>query len=171
MRLLLTSAIALIAVSAFAADISNATVKDGDDLIISGQDFRLADIDAFETGQECKNGIACGAQAKAALVTIIGMQKITCKPQKVVDGRIIAHCYAGGTNVGTEMVRQGWALVRPDFAGSRAAALCAIEAEAASAKRGAWAYGFDLPYFQKGGRKKSASEVACPSFSATKNAQ
>ena len=33
-----------------------ATAKDGDDLLIAGQDIRLHGIDAFELGQRCTNG-------------------------------------------------------------------------------------------------------------------
>jgi endonuclease YncB( thermonuclease family) len=60
------------------------------------------------------------------------------------------------------MVRRGWALVRPDFlVPERAAKLCAIEAEARAQKSGAWAGSFELPYFQKGGQKKTREQVSC----------
>jgi hypothetical protein len=63
-----------------------------------------------------------------------------------------------------QMLRSGWAFVRPDFlSAERAARLCAIEAEARLAKRGMWAGRWhERPYFRKGGTNKTLVEISCP---------
>lgn len=163
-RLIIASLFAFTAFNTFAADTLGPQIKDGDDIIIAGQDFRLADVDAFETGQKCKNGVACGLKAKEALAEIVGAQKVVCKPTGATNrGRVIANCYVGDLNIGTEMIRRGWAVVRPDFARGRSSALCTIEAEAAAEKRGAWAHGFIAPFFVKNPDVKDAPRVSCVS--------
>lgn len=152
----------LFAGTALSQDITYSTVKDGDDVIIAGQDFRLADVDAFELRQNCKDGTPCGAKAREALIEIIGTQRVTCRPTGKNFDRIIANCFVGDLNIGTEMVRRGWAVVRPDFARGRSSALCTIEAEAAAEKRGAWAHGFVAPFFIKHPDVKTAPRVSCP---------
>ena len=107
----------------------------------------------------------CGAKAREALIEIIGTQTVTCKPTGKNFDRIIANCFVGDLNIGTEMVRRGWAVVHPDFVKGRSDALCAIEAEAAADKRGAWAHGFVSPFIVKHSDVKTAMVVACPSMS------
>lgn len=140
---------------------------DGDDIIINGQDYRLEGVDAFEGNQVCRASDGqvqlCGRQAKAALSALLAGAHVTCVPTgKRHKTRLIANCSAGGLDVEAELVRSGWALVRPDFLSpARAAELCAIEAQAKANKAGAWAGEFELPYFQKGGRRKSRDQVSC----------
>ena len=141
---------------------------DGDDIIIDGQDYRLEGVDAFEGNQVCRAGDGqaepCGDEARAALAAILAGKQVTCAPTgKRHRNRLIANCRAGGLDIEAELVRSGWAFVRPDFlTAARAGELCAIEAEAKANKAGAWAGAFELPYFQKGGSRKSRDEVSCP---------
>lgn len=166
------SAIALVLMSCRtvnAADLSAtgpATAHDGDDLLINGQDYRLSGIDAFESGQTCNSGtevaIDCGSKAKEALSIIVEGKQVTCRDIGERAGkRVVAICSVARLDIQEEMVRIGWAFVRPDFAGSRTARLCTLEAEAASARRGAWALNFKLPYFVKGGKNKTREQVSC----------
>jgi endonuclease YncB( thermonuclease family) len=140
---------------------------DGDDIIIDGQDYRLEGVDAFEGSQVCEivqgQVSPCGDQARAALAAIISGRTVICSPTgKRHRDRLIANCTADGLDIEAEMVRRGWVLVRPDFLSpKRAAQLCAIEAEARAQKVGAWAGSFELPYFQKGGQRKSREQVSC----------
>lgn len=149
---------------------------DGDDICVDGvgrrcaggTDYRLYGIDAFEAGQTCMgaNGqpYGCGGGAREALAAIINGRQVSCVRVKRDGGRLIGNCNAGGVDVEAEMVRSGWAFVRPDFIdGEREKELCAIEAEARSAKRGLWAGSFEQrPYFWKGGRKKTLVQISCP---------
>ncbi len=140
---------------------------DGDDIIIDGQDYRLEGVDAFEGNQTCEiahgQPSPCGDRAKRALAAIIEGRTVICIPTGKRHGdRLIANCTTEGLDIEAELVRRGWAFVRPDFISSdRAAHLCAIEAEARAQKAGAWEGNFELPYFQKGGRRKSREQVSC----------
>jgi endonuclease YncB( thermonuclease family) len=141
---------------------------DGDDIIINGQDYRLEGVDALEGDQSCHSAggqiYRCGEQARQALAAIMAGRPVTCVPTgKRHRDRLIANCTAGTLDVEEEIVRRGWAVVRPDFiSGDESARLCAIEAEARARKAGAWAGSFELPYFQKGGRRKTRDQVSCP---------
>ena len=150
------------------ATMAESLALDGDDIIIDGQDYRLEGVDAFEGDQVCQapqgQVSRCGDEARAALAAILAGKTLTCVPTgKRHRNRLIANCTAGTLDVQAELVRSGWAFVRPDFLSpARAAALCAVEAEAKARNAGAWAGEFELPYFQKGGRRKSRDEVSCP---------
>jgi endonuclease YncB( thermonuclease family) len=149
---------------------------DGDDICIGGigrqctggEDYRLHGVDAFESGQTCKDGdgqtYGCGAKAKEALAAIIAGHPVSCVRVKRDRDRWIGNCVAGNVDVEAELVRAGWAFVRPDFLdGAREAQLCAIEAEARAAKRGMWAGSWDQrPYFWKGGKRKTLVQISCP---------
>lgn len=113
----------------------------------------------------------CGEEAKKALAKIVDRQTVTCDPTGKKSGnRLVAFCKIGSLNIQEEMVRQGWAFVRPDFAGPRTPALCALEASAAQRKVGLWGRAWtdqDRPYFVKyrqngsRGRSKSIEDIAC----------
>ena len=141
---------------------------DGDDIIIDGQDYRLEGVDAFEGSQTCRTALGqaqtCGEQARSALAAILAGRPVTCVPTgKRHRNRLIANCTAGGLDIEAEIIRSGWAVVRPDFlSAARAQELCVLEDDAKARKAGAWAGAFELPYFQKGGRRKSRDEVSCP---------
>lgn len=149
-----------------AQSLNGATAQDGDDVILNGTDFRLQAIDALEKEQSCtdKTGasVPCGRIAKAELDAILKGKQVECKPSGQRDGnRVIGQCFASGVSVEHEMVRKGWAFVRPDFAKERTAELCQIERTAAASNLGAWALKFERPYFFKGGKKKTFQQIAC----------
>ena len=64
-------------------------VKDGDDIIIDGQDYRFVTVDAFEPDQICSDergaDYDCGTRAKNALQELIGTQSVVCEPLKDTD--------------------------------------------------------------------------------------
>jgi endonuclease YncB( thermonuclease family) len=162
--LLISLAIVLAGPEAWAAD---AHALDGDDIILDGVDYRISAIDAPEDGQICQDAVDkaydCSAKAIAALNSVLANRVIKCTPLKADGKRFIGNCTADVLDVGTEMVRAGWALVRPDFLSKEAATqLCAVEAEAAASKRGLWQGEFEIPYFVKGGHKKTREQVSCP---------
>lgn len=161
---LLVCPLLAIGVNAFA----DTVVKDGDDIIVDGQDYRFVTADAFEPDQTCKDDKGadydCGARAKTALEEIIGDKSVRCFPAKPDGNRLIARCLAGDVDLEAALVRAGWAFARRDFRPhdpERFAELCGIEKEAHEAKRGAWGGRFDIPYVWKGGRRK-IGDVTCP---------
>jgi endonuclease YncB( thermonuclease family) len=142
-------------------------VKDGDGLIIDGQDYRFVTADAFEPYQTClgADGVtySCGERAKDALSELIEGKSVECKSVGKAGDRFLATCSADNTDLETEMVRAGWAFPRRDFKPhdpDRFAELCAVEKQARDAKHGAWAGSFELPYVQKRGTKE-LSKIAC----------
>jgi endonuclease YncB( thermonuclease family) len=103
------------AVPAHAADIAGqASMIDGDTLEIHGQRIRLHGIDAPESAQLCNRDgkpWPCGRRAAFAFADRIGNLTVTCEAKdRDRYGRIVAICFAGGENLNTWMVRQGWAL-------------------------------------------------------------
>ena len=177
---IVAAGIAIAALSALAASSARAEAYalDGDDICIDGvgkqctggEDYRLHGVDAFEARQSCKdaNGrpYGCGAEARKALAAIIAGRPVSCIRVKRDRDRWIGNCAAGDIDVEAELVRAGWAFVRPDFIeGEREAQLCAIEAEARAAKRGMWAGSWDQrPYFWKGGKRKTLAQMSCPPY-------
>jgi endonuclease YncB( thermonuclease family) len=155
-----------LAAMATAQSLNGAVAHDGDDIILNGTDFRLQGIDALEEGQSCTDSkgttVLCGRIAKAELDAILKGKQVECKPSGQRDGnRVIGQCFASGVSVEHEMVRRGWAFVRPDFAKERTAELCQIERTAAASNIGVWALRFERPYFFKGGKKKTFQQIAC----------
>lgn len=163
---LFTALVCAAMATALAQSPNGAVADDGDDIILAGTDYRLQGIDAFEETQDCtdknRSVVQCGKIAKAELAAIIRGQVVDCRPTGKRSGRrTVARCFAGGVNVEEEMVRRGWAFVRPDFAKERTSALCQLERTSAASQRGAWALDFQRPYFVKGGRNKTLKQIAC----------
>ncbi len=123
-----------------------AHVLDGDTLRIAGRKIRLHGMDAPELRQVCRNrqgrGWYCGVQARRHLIHLVGRAKITCRK---VDtdryGRMVAVCWRGKTDLGRQMVRDGWAVayVRYSYAYVK------DEAIARKNRRGIWSGAFSLP--------------------------
>lgn len=89
-------------------------IVDGDTLELDGTVYRLNGIDAPEHGQNCGTW-NCGADATDALVEIVKGRNVTCDPiSKDGYGRVIATCYADGTDIGGTLIDKGlaWAFVR-----------------------------------------------------------
>lgn len=122
-----------------------ARVVDGDTINIRGVAVRLDGIDAPESKQTCEadgRTHPCGAQATEALITLLGAQPVDCvETGKDRNGRMIARCRVGSTDVGAWMVEHGWAVA------FRRYSMAYVEAEkrARAAKLGIWAGTFTMP--------------------------
>lgn len=103
---------------ALAVSVSSAAAQvrivDGDTLELDGTVYRLNGVDAPEQAQRCGNW-NCGAEATDVLVEIVKGRAVTCDPiAEDGFGRVIATCYADGTDIGGSMVDKGlaWAFRR-----------------------------------------------------------
>lgn len=91
------------------------TVPDGDGFMFAGLPIRLHGMDAPEYDQECHDdeGRAwpCGERARWRLYELLRGREV-CIDVLDVDhyGRLLAICRVGGQDVGSMMVREGWAL-------------------------------------------------------------
>ena len=128
-------------------DISGrAVAHDGDTITLSGTRIRIFGIDAPELGQSCqdRNGAAyaCGRLAQRQLERI-ARAEMTCDAVETDRyGRTVAICYAGGADVGGEMVASGWARAYLSYSLRYAA----DEARARKDGRGLWAGAFEDPW-------------------------
>jgi endonuclease YncB( thermonuclease family) len=112
--MILRSAAILAAIALAAPSGAQTRVVDGDTLELDGTVYRLNGIDAPEHGQRCGDW-NCGSDATDALVEIVKGREVTCDPiSEDGYGRVIATCYAGGTDLGQELVDKGlaWAFRR-----------------------------------------------------------
>ena len=144
-----------------------ATIVDGDTIDLGPIRIRLHGIDAPEAGQRCgkANGGTwpCGDEAISRLAELVEGKKIECDADdRDVYGRIIAVCYADGSDVNATLVREGqaWAFVSfsDDYAG--------LEAEAKAAGRGVWQGEAQTPWDYRADKWKRAAEASprpgCP---------
>jgi len=134
-------------------------IIDGDSIVISGQELRLFNIDAFETAQPCwrtdATEYACGVEATRALTEIIAGRSVTCEG-RIRDryGRPLVRCSIGDLDIAEAMVLSGWALAewKPDYR---------PEQEIAKAARaGAWAGRFERPKLWRKANPRSGARVA-----------
>lgn len=91
------------------------TVIDGDTVHGAGKRIRLHGIDAPESAQSCTDKAgrrwSCGAEATAALETLLGGSRIECRETDIDRyGRIVAICYKGEIDINAWLVRNGWAV-------------------------------------------------------------
>lgn len=126
-------------------------VIDGNRLTLNGTRIRLYGIAAPDLRQSCEwpnKTIPCGAIAKTAMMDLIAGARVVC--QERVDTRHanadrmerLAICYAGGFDVGANMVHTGWALANPKTPSDYAT----IEARARKKARGLWKGHFVRPW-------------------------
>lgn len=122
-----------------------AQVLDGDTLGIGEQHVSLFGIDAPEHDQTCEQGgqpYPCGEMATAALKAAIGDSAVRCKPMAQHRyGGAFARCFVGKTDLGEQMVADGWAVALRRFSNDYVAA----EEQAAAAHRGMWRGEFETP--------------------------
>lgn len=153
--------IVLACLASVSSAIAETRVIDGDTLEISGTIYRLNGIDAPEQGQNCGSW-KCGAEATDALVDIVKGQSVTCDPiSRDGYGRVIATCFANGTDIGADLVDKGlaWAFVKYSDA--------YVSEERAARRRaaGIWAGRFTAPWEYRQARWVDAAENApsgCP---------
>ena len=115
---------------------------DGDSLRLLGEELRLDGLDAPEFRQSCRNRaggeVACGRQARHALVAMLALGPVTCSISRADRyGRGLARCALGGADLGAALVRQGNAVSYGAYKTE--------EAEARAAGRGLWALSFERP--------------------------
>lgn len=80
---------------------------------------------------------ACGLQARAALLQVVGQSELACTPVQLSDELVAATCAADGQDIGRELVQRGFA--RP-ASETRDAAMD----EARTARRGLWNGGWRI---------------------------
>ena len=122
----LIAAVAAVLAFAFAAPSAaqtvtgRASVTDGDTLEIRDVDIRLHEIDGPESAQTCIAGgqrWPCGRRSAHALAAKIDRGTVRCAGHdRDRYGRLIAVCYAGGTDLNAWLVRNGWALAYRRYA-------------------------------------------------------
>jgi endonuclease YncB( thermonuclease family) len=118
---------------------------DGDSFKAGTIEIRLYGIDAPEYRQSCSDAgkqQACGRMALEALSRLIRDKDISCA---IIDrdryGRQVSVCKDGALDINREMVRLGWAVAYRKHALDYVGA----EREAKLAKRGIWAWRFEMP--------------------------
>lgn len=123
-----------------------ATVVDGDSLLITGKRIRLADIDAPEYDQTCGEDRSkiwlCGQSAADALTAHIAGQTVTCEVRGYDHyRRLLGLCsLPDGSEINRWAVRNGWALTyNLDNVYERE------QREASAASRGIWSSKFIRP--------------------------
>lgn len=84
---------------------------------------------------------------------MIGERPVTCIP----DGRdryrrVLAHCTAGGEDIGRAMVRDGWALAFVRYSRE----YIADQEAARQAGVGLWAMAFELPWQWRASRRRNS---------------
>lgn len=110
---ILTSTMMLLAIPALSQP--RPEVIDGDTLRLNGVTWRLHGIDAPEAKQTCADGWWAGQEAHRALGRIVWTRKVECEEiAKDRYGRSVGRCTADGEDIGTQMVREGyaWAFTR-----------------------------------------------------------
>ena len=87
--------------------------------------------------------IDCGVLAKAAMVDLTIGAEVRCDPMDTDRyGRTVAICYAGGFDIGQNMVHTGWALAYRQYSEQ----YVIIEDQARENQRGLWRGEFMPPW-------------------------
>jgi endonuclease YncB( thermonuclease family) len=133
--------------------VGNARVIDGDTLAIKGQRVRLHGIDAPESDQTCLAGSQrwpCGRRSTQALRDRVAGGTVRCVgDEEDRYGRLIAVCYADGTNLNAWMVEQGWAVAYRRYSKE----FVSEERQAESSGAGVWRGRFVMPWEWRRGER------------------
>lgn len=136
--------------------VGRASVIDGDTLEIQDQRIRLWGVDAPETRQLCTGAggaYRCGQVAANRLDEWIAGRPVTCvEDSRDRYRRIVARCEVGGDDVGGWLVRQGYAVRYPEYAG---VAYMLEELAARRDRLGVWAGAFDFPWDWRRAQRQS----------------
>ncbi len=127
--------------------VGRASVIDGDTLEIHDQRIRLWGVDAPEGRQSCDGAdgapYACGRLSANRLDQHLQDKTVTCFEEDTDRyGRMVARCEIDGEDVGSWLVRQGYAVRYARYAG---AAYIAEEAAAKRDRIGVWVGAFTNP--------------------------
>lgn len=152
---------------------AEATITDGDTLVLGGTIYRLDGIDAPETDQPCVDGKgavwACGIEARDQLKKLTGKRDVRCDDKgpdtsNPKSKRRIGICWVAGETMSLNqwLVREGWALNFEPYAKGR---FKADEDSARDNHHGLWKVCFAAPWDQRRGNKRKAELLgaACPS--------
>jgi endonuclease YncB( thermonuclease family) len=134
--------------------VGQASVIDGDTIDIHGIRIRFSGIDAPESRQTCEaNGASyrCGQKASLVLSDFIGAHTVSCNKTGVDRWRrVIAKCFADGTDLSSWMVSNGWAIAYRKYSMD----YVADEDRARVQKLGIWAGTFVAPELWRKGKQK-----------------
>ena len=125
---------------------SEVRVIDGDTFEMGEYRYRLLNMDAPEMGQTCRkaNGAdwRCGEAAANALRKLVSSARVACDVDGTdAYGRRLAHCAAGGVDLGGALVEQGLAVAFLRYGDEYLDA----EIAAMESRRGMWAGSFTRP--------------------------
>ncbi len=137
-----------------------ATVVDGDTLVIGTERIRVFGIDAPESDQDCGDGWPCGQEATNAVEELARGKSVRCEgDSRDVYGRLIAICHAGSVDIGGDLVRRGLALAYRRYS----MAYVELEDEARQNGRGMWSGAFVAPWdWRRGVRVPEEPDIAGP---------
>jgi endonuclease YncB( thermonuclease family) len=106
------AALALCCIGLATPALGEAVVIDGSTLTVDGKTYRLWGIDVPAHRQPCTDGSSAGVMAVDVLRNLVQGKTIECEAKaQATDryGRTIAVCRADGLDLGSMMVRAGWA--------------------------------------------------------------
>ncbi|MGD9886125.1 MAG: thermonuclease family protein [Reyranella sp.] len=90
--------------------LADVTVVDGDTIIVGGEAFDLHGIVAPEHRQICADGTPAGVIASEVLRELVRDRTVTCEPKaRSRYSPTVGVCLADGLDLGSLMVRSGWA--------------------------------------------------------------
>ena len=143
-------------------------VADGDTFMVGSQRVRLWGVDAPEGHQNCQDGAgrsyACGDEARAELVRLIGSRIVTCEARDIDPyGRTVGQCRVGDVDLGREMVSRGWAV---DYTQFSHGAYAEAQADARANRRGIWSGTFQRPSDWRA-QARASTTAAAPSYQST----
>ena len=160
MRSLITVLFFIVVAPSWAAE---ATITDGDTLILNGTPYRLDGIDAPETDQVCLDETgavwACGIEARDQLTKFVSKRDVRCDGKgydTVYRNRRIGICWIEGEAMSLNqwLVQEDWALNFEPYAKGR---FKVDEADARSKSRGLWKGCFSRPQAARRWNKSTAT--------------
>ena len=144
-----------------------ASVIDGDTLVIQGTHIRLWGIDAPEINQSCRGDDSmqypCGTKAAHRLESFLNGRPIDCAPISLDQyGQTFAACSVDGIDLADWLVRNGLALDWPEYSSGK---FDKAQRDAEHAGRGIWQGSYVEPWLfracvEQGGKPADCSDDA-----------